>query len=132
MKQLLFLGLLVSMALGACQITPEYPLDILQGKWRRTASSDPSADSMEIYIQNDSGVITYVPTSTTFTTGMLKWDNITSIAVNANFELLDYSINQQGIKAYLYVDINDDTTLILESQNYPKAPGGQQTWMKIP
>jgi len=132
MKRLLFLGLISSMLFGACQVTPEYPLDILQGKWRRIGSTDPSADSMEIYIQNDSGVISYVPTTTTFTVGTVKWDNITSIAVNANFEMLDYSIDEQGIKTYLDLYINGDTTLELENQNYRNAPGGIQTWVKIP
>jgi len=131
MKSLLFIFVVFCLSITACQVPePKYTLDILQGSWLRTWSTDSRSDSMEIAIDNNIATIVFVPFGSDFVVGEKKWTGISSIADGGDFDLLDYSADTLSYNSI--INMKGDSTLELVSETYPNAPGGKQLWIKLP
>lgn len=116
---------------AACQnASPRYSLDILQGNWLRISSTDTRSDSMFVHIDNDSAKVLFAPISSDFVIGQKKWDGLTAIVEGGDFELSDLSGDGKTWQAA--ITMNNDSSLELKSLDYPNAPGGEQSWIKIP
>ena len=130
-------GLWSLLGLAACGTqSPEYDLEVLQGKWQRLYSSDTRSDSMVLEVRGDSAVILYVPTGSNFNTGQVKWRGITSVVEPGNFTCADLSADGDRWQAAIFM-IDDETGATPEAcevvnQNYPDAPGGVQGWERLP
>ena len=125
-------GLIIVLCFSNCTSTePRYGLDYLEGNWRRTWSTDMRSDSMEIHIQDDSAMITFVPFTSDFTVGNIKWFTIiTSSDDNLDFVLNDASPDNTYSSAT--IKILTDSTFDLENTVHSAAPGGEQKWLRIP
>lgn len=100
----------------------------LEGEWRRVWSTDYRSDSMIVSLKGDSAVITYVSPNNDFMIGQVKWLGIMPV-VDENFELYDLSVDSSLGKARM--EMLSDTNFFLINLDYPDAPGGKQTWVKL-
>jgi len=125
--------ILFVLSIIACrQPSPPHSLDEIQGQWLRIYSTDNRADSMQVLVEEDSAIITYVPTSSSFPLGAQKWAAITPTARDhidgvGDFVLYDLSGNLSSYEATLFYE---DDTLKLRNLTYPNAPGGHQRWVR--
>ncbi len=131
MKSLLFIFVVFCLSIAACKVPePKYSLDILQGTWLRTWSTDWRSDSMEISIVNNIATIVFVPSSSDFIVGEKKWTDISSISEAGDFKLLDFSADTLSYNSI--INMKGDSTLEIVSEAYSNAPGGKQLWVKLP
>jgi hypothetical protein len=128
----IIMGLMIVLCFSNCTSTdPEYGLDYLEGNWRRTWSTDMRSDSMEIHVEHDSAMITFVPFTSDFTVGNIKWFTIISSSEdNIDFILKDVSPDNTVSTATFKVQT--DSTFDLENTKFPYAPGSEQKWLRIP
>jgi len=122
------LGCLIMMACG--KPSPKYDKMVLKGNWLRINSSDARSDSMTVYIAiGDSAIVTFAPPNSSFALGERKWRSITAVAESGDFQFLDLSGDGNLWKAFIIME--SETELKIKSVEYPNAPGGEQTWIKL-
>lgn len=127
----LFFVVVIMVSFAACQnASPRYPLDTLQGNWLRISSTDTRSDSMLVYVNNDSAKVLFAPITSDFVIGQKKWASLKAIVESGDFELYDLSGDGRSWKAT--ITMNSDSSLELKNLDYPNAPGGEQSWIKIP
>jgi len=131
MKGRHYIGILVCLIIMACKKTnPNYDKTILNGNWLRINSSDARSDSMVVYIATgDSAIITFVPAGSNFVLQQQKWRNIRAVVESGDFQFLDLSADGDFWKAFIRME--SETELKIRSSEYPNAPGGVQTWVKL-
>lgn len=112
---------------------PEYELSVLEGTWRRMSSTDSRSDSLRISVQGNRAVVVYVPPSTNFVVGELKWIDIKpttreGLSGRGDFTLKDKSGGSQTTSRATII-MHSNFALQLRSLDFPDAPGGVQEWI---
>lgn len=122
---------LLAMVVSSCsndddqpQVSTQYTLNDLQGKWYRVNSTNPTADGMEVTVTDNQGKVTD-PANSGFQLNSIKWKDITQTG-DSDFEHEELGSNNAYYSGYMEYT-HDDTLRIWV--NYV-APGSEQKWVR--
>lgn len=137
MNRLLAKGCLVLFLaiFAACATdSPRYDKGALAGRWLRIASTDTRSDSMVIEVRGDTAQIVWVPDSSNFEVGQLKWLKIIEVVEEGDFLCSDLSADGDRWEASILIIGKDSlpNTCEVINRKYPNAPGAIQEWVRIP
>lgn len=128
--KILTLGIVSAFVLFSCKtkekedVSPQFTLDHIQGKWYRVYSNNPAADGMEVTVSGNQGTVTN-PANSEFSMNSIKWKDIVAMQEN-KFE--HQELAPDGIYSEATMELGQDDTLRIYVRE--SGAGNSQKWVR--